>query len=257
MNGRRPMAWGVPGIGLRIGGHRGASALAPENTMASFRMAAAAGADYLELDVQLSLDGETMVFHDETLGRTTDGHGRMEGMSAREIERLDAGAWFDPRFAGERIPRVSEVLSWLETLPETGATFEAKGAGSGARLAQLISASHFAPRLSICSFEAIELREAAAVAPAVARILIVDRDEPGTDLRAAARDAQATGVNVPWEWLDLESVARLHGSGLLVAGGTIELDALPRCLALGIDLVDSNDPGPIVTALRGRAVEGT
>jgi glycerophosphoryl diester phosphodiesterase len=250
------MAWGVPGTGLRIGGHRGASALAPENTMASFRMAAAAGADYLELDVQLSLDGEAMVFHDETLERTTDGHGRMEGLSAAELEHLDAGAWFDPLFASERIPRLSELLSWLETLPGTGATFEAKGAGTGARLAQLVSASHVAPRLSICSFEAVELREAAALAPAVARILIVDRDEPGIDLLAAARDAQATGVNVPWEWLDLEAVGRLRGAGLLVAGGTIELDALPRCLALGIDAADSNDPGAVVTALRGRAVEG-
>jgi glycerophosphoryl diester phosphodiesterase len=250
------MAWDVPGSGLRIGGHRGASALAPENTMASFVMATAAGADYLELDVQLSLDGEAMVLHDETLERTTDGHGRMDAKSAAELERLDAGAWFDPRFASERIPRVREVLAWLETLPVTGATLEAKGAGSGARLARMISVSHIATRLSICSFEAIELREAAALAPAAARILIVDRDEPGPDLLAAAREAQATGVNVPWEWLDVEAVARLHGAGLLVAGGTIELDALPRCLALGIDLVDSNDPGTIVTALRSRAVEG-
>ena len=130
------MAWAAPGAGLRVGGHRGASALAPENTMASFRMAAAAGADYLELDVQLSLDGELMVFHDETLERTSDGHGRMDGMSAAELARLDAGAWFDARFAAERIPRVSEVLAWLETLPDTGATFEAKGSGTGARLAQ-------------------------------------------------------------------------------------------------------------------------
>lgn len=256
MSGRGPMGWAAPGAGLRIGGHRGASALAPENTMASFLLAADAGADYIELDVQLSLDGELMVFHDESLERTSDGHGVLAVATAPNLQRLDAGAWFDARFAGERIPRLGQVLAWLESLPNIGATFEAKGAATGARLAGLIAASHFAPRLSICSFEAAELRRAAQVAPDVARIVIVDREQPGTDLVSAAREAEATGVNAPWDWLEAGTVARLHEADLLVAGGTIELDALPRCLALGIDLVDSNDPGPIASALRGRAVEG-
>jgi glycerophosphoryl diester phosphodiesterase len=217
--------------------------------MASFLLAAASGADYIELDVQLSLDGEPMIHHDDTLERTSDGLGRMDAQPVAELERLDAGSWFDKRFAGERIPRAAEVLAWLGTLPGTGATFEAKGAGTGAILARMISASDIAARLSICSFEVTELREAAAVAPGIARILIVDRDEPGTDLLAAAREAGATGVNVPWEWLEPAAVARLHDAGLLVAGGTIGLGALPRCLALGIDLVDSNDPGLIVSAM--------
>ncbi len=206
MSAPQPVLWAAPGTGPRVGGHRGASAVAPENTMASFRAAAASGTDYVELDVQLSLDGELMVYHDETLERTSDGHGRLDRMPAAEPERLDAGTWFGPR-------------------------------------------------LSICSFEAAELRGAAAVAPGVARILIVDRDDRGADLMAAARDAESSGVNVPWDWLDTGTVARLHAAGLLVAGGTIELAALPRCLALGIDLVDSNDPGPIVTALRSIGVK--
>jgi glycerophosphoryl diester phosphodiesterase len=218
--------------------------------MASFRTAAAAGADYIELDVQLSLDGEAMVFHDDALERTSDGRGPLARRSARELGRLDAGSWFGRPFAEEAIPRAADVLAWLETLAITGATFEAKGSGTGARLARMISSSSIASRLSICSFDAIELREAAAIEPGIARILIVDRDEPGADFLTAARDAQATGVNVPWGWLEAWTVARLHEAGLLVAGGTIDLGALPRCLALGIDLVDSNDPGPIVTALR-------
>ncbi len=218
--------------------------------MASFRLAAAAGADYIELDVQLSADGEPMVYHDETLERTSDGEGRLDRMGAAELERLDAGSWFGPRFQGERIPGVTEVLTWLEEQHAIGATFEAKGAGTGARLATMIAASPVAPRLSICSFDVLELRAAAAVGPGIARILIVDRDDRNADLVAAARDADASGVNVPWDWLDAGAVARLHAAGLLVAGGTIGLDALPRCLSLGIDLVDSNDPGPIATALR-------
>jgi len=155
-------------------------------------------------------------------------------------------------FAGH--PTLGTCHAWLETLPATGATLEAKGAGTGARRAQVISASGIASRLSICSFEPTELRAAAGGAPGIARILIVDRDAPAADFVALARDAQATGVNVPWQWLDAGMVARLQAAGLLVAGGTIELDALSQCLALGIDAIDSNDPGPIVTALRSRAV---
>ena len=107
------MDWATPGFGLRVGGHRGASALAPENTMASFLLAVAGGVDYIELDVQLSLDDEPMIYHDETLERTSDGHGRIDATPAAQLEALDAGTWFDQRFAGERIPRAAEVLETL------------------------------------------------------------------------------------------------------------------------------------------------
>lgn len=92
--------------------HRGASAFAPENTMSAFRAAEAAGADGIELDVHLSRDGVPVVIHDETLDRTTSGHGPVKEASAAELLELDAGSWFSPDFSGEQVPLLSEVLAW-------------------------------------------------------------------------------------------------------------------------------------------------
>src|SRR3990172_9877913 len=90
--------------------HRGASGSCPENTLAAFRRAAALGADMIELDVQLTRDGEVVVIHDWTLDRTTSGTGPVRACSLAELRRLDAGAWFDAAFAGERVPTLGEVL---------------------------------------------------------------------------------------------------------------------------------------------------
>ena len=90
--------------------HRGASHWAPENTMTAFSMAVASDADGLELDIHLSRDGVPVVIHDETLDRTTDGCGAVAEMTLQHLQRLDAGSWFAPEFAGEPIPALDQVL---------------------------------------------------------------------------------------------------------------------------------------------------
>lgn len=90
--------------------HRGASAYFPENTLAAFQGAMDLGADMVELDVQLSSDGEVVAFHDDKIGRCTDGHGRVAACSLTTLKNLDAGSWFDKRFQGEKIPTLDEVL---------------------------------------------------------------------------------------------------------------------------------------------------
>jgi len=90
--------------------HRGASGTCPENTLAAFRHAVALGATMIELDVQLTRDGVVVVLHDDTLDRTTTGRGPLHLATLAEVERLDAGTWFDPRFAGERVPTLAAVL---------------------------------------------------------------------------------------------------------------------------------------------------
>ena len=84
---------------------------APENTMAAFRHAIGLGIRFVELDVQVSNDGELVVIHDETLERTTDGTGTVGVYTFEELRRLDAGSWFAPEYAGERIPTLREVLA--------------------------------------------------------------------------------------------------------------------------------------------------
>jgi glycerophosphoryl diester phosphodiesterase len=94
--------------------HRGASHQAPENTLAAFRRACELGADGIELDVQLSKDGEMVVIHDFSLEGTTDGEGLVRGKTLDELKELDAGSWFDPAFAGERILTLSEVIDAVD-----------------------------------------------------------------------------------------------------------------------------------------------
>ena len=90
--------------------HRGASALAPENTLASFRLALSECADAVELDAKLSADGEVVVIHDPIVDRTTDGHGRVSQMKLTGLRSLDAGSFFSDKFRGEKIPLLSEVF---------------------------------------------------------------------------------------------------------------------------------------------------
>ncbi|MGB8956324.1 MAG: glycerophosphodiester phosphodiesterase [Tumebacillaceae bacterium] len=90
--------------------HRGASAAAPENTMAAFRLAEQMGADGIELDVHLTRDGVPVVIHDEWLDRTTSGKGLVAEHTLAGIRALDAGAWFGDAFAGEKVPTLEEVI---------------------------------------------------------------------------------------------------------------------------------------------------
>lgn len=99
---------------LLVFAHRGARERAPENTLHAFRMAAELGADGIELDVQLSADGALVVFHDDTLERTTGTPGRVTDRTLVDLRQLDAGIWFAPQFAGTRIPTLDEVFESLD-----------------------------------------------------------------------------------------------------------------------------------------------
>lgn len=90
--------------------HRGFSGKAPEHTMAAFQQAIDIGSDAIEFDVRFSKDGHLVIFHDDILTRTTNGEGRVVDFDLKELKRLDAGARFNPIFAGERIPTLREVL---------------------------------------------------------------------------------------------------------------------------------------------------
>lgn len=93
--------------------HRGASAHAPENTLAAFELAHKQGAHGIELDAKLSADGEVVVIHDASVERTTDGHGRVSQLSITALRELDAGSFFAEQFQGEKIPTLVEVFETI------------------------------------------------------------------------------------------------------------------------------------------------
>ncbi len=91
-------------------GHRGAAGVAPENTLRSFALAIEQGADALELDIHVSADGAIVVCHDATVDRTTNGTGSIARLKIADLRTLDAGSWFAPEYAGERLPLLEEVF---------------------------------------------------------------------------------------------------------------------------------------------------
>lgn len=120
--------------------HRGASAIAPENTMAAFKKAVEAGATWIETDVDVLKDGTPILIHDSSLDRTTNRSGSYYDLTVSDLDDIDAGSWFSPEFAGERIPTLAQLVAFMN---ETGlnANIEIKSNEAGAQMSlQLVDA---------------------------------------------------------------------------------------------------------------------
>lgn len=137
-----PAAQGRPSSeDIEVVVHRGANSLAPENTLPSARAALKYGAEWIELDVRKSKDGVLYNLHDETLDRTTDGHGPIHLVTSSEIERLDAGSWFGPAFRGLKVPRIETMLDSLKG--KANVFFDVKKGTPVADLVKLVRAKGF------------------------------------------------------------------------------------------------------------------
>jgi len=144
-------------------GHRGYCHLAPENTLPSFESALAAGADLIELDCRPSKDGVLVVIHDRELDRTTDArrrwkqrHVAVESRTAQEIQSLDAGRWFDRKFAGAKVPLLSEAL---ETIQARSVTLIERKSGAAAELSRLLREKSLINHIVVQSFDWAFLRQ--------------------------------------------------------------------------------------------------
>jgi glycerophosphoryl diester phosphodiesterase len=231
-------------------GHRGAPNKAPENTLASFEAAIAIGVDAIELDVHFSRDGRLVVIHDATLERTTDGVGPVHERSLAELKTLDAGGWFDPRFAGERIPTFDEALDRIGR--RTGLQVEIKGRSDGlveATLAML-AARGLLDDAMITSFQLDWLPLVRSLAPnAAIGALIRERLADGrrlsaTEAAAATRDAGADVMLLWHEHLDEAAMASGRAARLAVGafGGPATEADMRRVIGLGAVRMTSNYP---------------
>jgi glycerophosphoryl diester phosphodiesterase len=155
------------GSPLTVIAHRGASAVAPENTLVSQDMALAAGADWIENDVQPSKDGVPFILHDSTVDRTTNGTGTIRSLTAAQLKKLDAGSWFGPQYTGERLPTLAEQLADLRTRGGK-LLLEIKGAHTRAEVATIIGvirAEQMTSRVFVQSFEVDALKYTFELAP--------------------------------------------------------------------------------------------
>lgn len=248
------MDWQARGIGLRVGGHRGASAAAPENTYAAFEQAVVEGALYTETDIRRTSDGQLVLVHDATLERTTNGRGDVSEMTLAKLGDLDAGGWFGPGFRGQRIPKLREFLGWIEARPPFGAALEVKSRGVGAEVAALAWASPARDRLAIYAFEPEEIRSAKAAAPKLPCVLLLHMNRGPDGVLAEIEACGADGADVPWQWNALELIEEMRERGLLIGGGSADLGgAADRLIALGVDVIDTDGPAAMLAAIRGLA----
>lgn len=223
--------------------HRGASREAPENTLAAFRRALEAGVAAVECDVQRTSDGRLVVIHDQTVERTTDGRGRVAALAFADLRRLDAGGWFGPAFAGERVPLLDEVLDLLRGRARV--LLEIKNGpvfydGIEAEIATALRRHGMERAALVVSFDHAAVRAMREAAPEVATG--INYQARLIDASAAARAAAAEAICPPWRLLTPDVVAGAHTAGLAVYPWTIdEEEAMRRCLEWGVDGVTSND----------------
>jgi glycerophosphoryl diester phosphodiesterase len=155
--------------------HRGASAHAPENTVASFELAVAQGADAIELDVKLSADGHVIVHHDPTVDRTTNGKGKVKDLTLTELKKLDAGGFFSENFQGEKIPTLEEVFQAVgkRTFINVELTnYKTPRDHLVEAVCMLIKKHHMQKRVIFSSFFASNLSKARSYLPDVPRGLL-------------------------------------------------------------------------------------
>lgn len=223
--------------------HRGASAEAPENTLAAFAAAEAAGADGIELDVHLSRDGVPVVIHDDTVDRTTSGRGAVVRLSLSELRRLDAGSWFANRFAGEPVPTLEEVLHWAEG--RLRLNLEVKEYAAGQAILELLPRYPHA-RILVSSFDHKLLAALRRVDPELPLGFLVETVFWRSALRRAVA-AGAESLNPRSDLVSRPMVTACRRHGLAVYPWTV--DAPERIAGLvrqGVDGVFTNDPSQVV-----------
>lgn len=240
--------------------HRGQRATLPEQTIEAYRAAIALGCEAIECDVQRTRDGRLAMFHDLTLDRTTDGHGPIADIDWTDLQKLDAGSWFDPRFAGLRVPSLEATL---ELAIEAGVPLciEIKGTSADApataeAVAALLRDRGLLDRMLISSFDHDALRAARDVAPGVflapERLPASGRPDPATAV-AQATAAGAAVLQHRWEDLTAEVVDALHAAEVAVWSWPIDsLEAIRHSVAVGVDGIIGDDVALLLEGL-GRA----
>jgi glycerophosphoryl diester phosphodiesterase len=230
---------------VSIIGHRGAPACAPENTLASFQEGVRQGADIIELDVQLSADGQAVVFHDDQLDRTTDAHGPLAERTLAELKTLDAGSWFDPRFAGESIPTLDEVLAWARDRVPLFIELKYSGPSDpalGTAVIQRIVAHRMLSQVMVISFQHQALYWVKRHVPDLATGALYW--EPIANPVSLAREIGAAAIMPLWHLVSDDVVSRCHSAGLSVSTWGPSAD-YPSLANMGVDCVSADDPAQV------------
>lgn len=238
----------------RVMGHRGAAALAPENTLAGLRRAAATGVSWVEFDVMLTGDSVPVLFHDDKLKRITGRQAWMADTPYKVVRTLDAGTWFGRDFAGEPVPTLEAALDLLQALglrpnieikPTPGR--ERETAAAVVEVVRRCWPADRPPPL-ISSFKRDSLAVVRDQGAALPRGLLAVRLP--RDWISAARALECSTVHVAGRWLTAKRAARIKAAGYGLAAFTINDVAQARTLlGWGVDSIITDSPDVMVAAL--------
>ena len=226
--------------------HRGASGIAPENTLSSIRRALELGATMVEVDVHTTIDGEIVVMHDPDVSRTTDGTGRISSMSLAQIRGLDAGSWFGPAFRGEVVPTLDEALDLVSGRADL--CIELKNAGPRQVIGKVLEHS-YVEHVIIFDFNHPRLYEAKRLRPEVKALALgVSHDN-----LASVDAGLCNAVGCAFSKVDRELVDEAHRLGLAVFVYTVnQADGMIGLAELGVDGIITNFPQLALEILHGR-----
>lgn len=227
--------------------HRGACALAPENTISSFELAVAHGADAVELDAKLSKDGQVMVIHDPTLERTTNGKGKVNEFTLKELKKFDAGSKFSVGFSGERIPTLEEVFEHVgkKLLVNVELTnYKSPQDDLIPRVVELVKKHNMQQRVLFSSFLPKNLINIRVLIPEAAVAQLSLPGLPGMVTRSNCMRHVSPAIIHPYLTdVSARYVRKEHSKGRRVHVWTVnhEID-LRRMLELNVDGIFTDDP---------------
>jgi glycerophosphoryl diester phosphodiesterase len=228
---------------VKVIGHRGASTLAPENTLASFRKAIELGVDYIELDVWNSLDDSLMVIHDNDINRTTNGTGFVTALTYLQLRRYSAGSWFAPEFAAERIPTLREVLTLAGDM-NTKACIEIKNTQVTAAVVDLVTAMGMDTSVFIMCFSLSALQETRQIRPNIPVVYLV---EPVTQSAMDTLGAIGGQVIASGSGNTQAMIEYAHQHGIAFWPWTIDIPAkMIEYIGLGVDAIITNYPQTLI-----------
>lgn len=257
LNGRALISLSRPDADrVLIVSHRGAEALAPENTWAALEAGYQAGADLLEVDVQLTRDGEAILLHDFTLQPKFGDPRWVCDLTWDELRDLDVGSWHSPEYAGERIPRLAGVLDWARGRVPLWVDLKhgLPGPDDGrleTAVLDLIEGAGMTDQVVISSWDQVALSRVRARRPEIA--LSVNLRPRVVDPLGQVRPTGARWVTLFWPQVDRQTVARLQEAGLFVNLASLFTGDHREVLRLGVDAVTAPDPGAARRALGVRS----
>jgi len=232
-----------------VDAHRGASATHPENTLAAFRAAVEAGADSVELDVQLTSDGVPVVIHDDSVDRTTNGSGAVTELTLKEIRTLDAGSWRHSRFSGERVPTLDETLVLLASAPRINMELKSEEPRLAEVAVEAIEARRLHPGIMVSSFHMQHLVAVKRRLPGVRTHLFLSNALPDGFWERHGRWIGSVGVR--HDHVTESLVAQLRDHGRPTWAWTVDDPARALEVAdAGVEAITTNDPVRIIAALR-------